>query len=152
MNKDFLKHLELFSGLSEEDLSALAAQTELLEVPAGTDLIVQGEPGDAAFVVAQGQFEVIKKSDVQDIVIAVRQGGEVFGEMALLDQAPRTATVRAVADSQVLKIRGEAFQNMLRHSPTAALSILQTVSKRLRQNEGLLRQTEKMAALGTLSA
>jgi signal transduction histidine kinase len=102
--------------------------------------------------VAQGQFEVIKKSDVQDIVIAVRQGGEVFGEMALLDQAPRTATVRAVADSQVLKIRGETFQNMLRRSPTAALSILQTVSKRLRQNEGLLRQTEKMAALGTLSA
>ena len=64
-----------------------------------------------------GEFEVIKKSDVQDIVIAVRQSGEVFGEMALLDQAPRTATVRAVAESQVLKIRGEAFQAMLRHSP-----------------------------------
>jgi signal transduction histidine kinase len=152
MNREFLGRLELFSGLSEEDLSALAEQTELISVAAGTNLIVEGEPGDAAYVVAKGEFEVIKKSDVQDIVIAVRQDGEVFGEMALLDQAPRAATVRAVADSQVLRIRGETFQDMLRRSPTAALNILQTVSKRLRQNEGLLRQTEKMAALGTLSA
>ena len=130
----------------------MQTQTELVPVPAGTNLIEEGAPGDSAYVVVQGEFEVIKRSDVQDIVIAVRQSGEVFGEMALLDQAPRTATVRAVADSRVLKIRGETFQDMLRRSPTAALSILQTVSLRLRQNEGLLRQTEKMAALGTLSA
>jgi len=152
MNREFLQRLDLFSGLSEADLTALSEQTEMVSVPAGTNLIEQGAPGDSAYVVVQGEFEVIKKSDVQDIVIAVRQSGEVFGEMALLDRAPRTATVRAVADSRVLKIRGDAFQAMLRHSPTAALSILQTVSLRLRQNEGLLRQTEKMAALGTLSA
>ncbi len=152
MNRDFLKRLDLFSGLSDEDLNALSEQTQLLHVPSSTNLIEQGAPGDSAYVVVEGEFEVIKKSDVQDIVIAVRQSGEVFGEMALLDRAPRTATVRAVADSQVLKIPGDAFQAMLRQSPTAALSILQTVSLRLRQNEGLLRQTEKMAALGTLSA
>jgi signal transduction histidine kinase len=152
MNRDFLRRLELFSGLSEADLDALAEQTELMAVSAGANLIVEGAPGDAAYVVVQGEFEVIKKSDVQDIVIAVRESGEVFGEMALLDQAPRTATVRAVGQSQVLKIGGDAFQAMLAHSPTAALNILQTVSLRLRQNEGLLRQTEKMAALGTLAA
>ena len=152
MNADFLRRLDLFSGLSEEDLDILAAQAELMTVPAGVDLIGEGAPGDAAYVVVEGEFEVIKKSDVQDIVIAVRESGEVFGEMALLDQAPRTATVRAVNESRVLKIPGEAFQRMLSHSPTAALNMLKTVSLRLRQNEGLLRQTEKMAALGTLAA
>jgi signal transduction histidine kinase len=62
------------------------------------------------------------------------------------------ATVRAVRDSRVLKIRGETFQQMLTQSSSAAMAILHTVSKRLRQNEGLLRQNEKMAALGTLAA
>lgn len=152
MNRDFLKRLDLFSGLSEADLDALAAQTDSMTVPAGSNLIEEGAPADAAYIVVDGEFEVIKKSDVQDIVIAVRETGEVFGEMALLDQAPRAATVRAVRESKVLRIRGDAFEAMLKRSPTAAFNILKTVSRRLRQNEGLLRQTEKMAALGTLSA
>jgi signal transduction histidine kinase len=152
MSKEFLGRLDLFSGLSASDLDALSAETELLTVGAGDHLIEEGAPGDAAYVVVDGEFEVIKKSDVQNIVIAVRESGEVFGEMALLDQAPRTATVRATRASHVLKIPGEAFQHLLAHSPSAALAILRTVSLRLRQNEGLLRQSEKMAALGTLSA
>ncbi|HEY5982975.1 MAG TPA: ATP-binding protein [Anaerolineales bacterium] len=152
MNRDFLRKLDLFAGLSDSDLDALAAQTEVLTIPAGAHLIEEGAPGDAAYIVVEGEFEVIKKSDVQNIVIAVRQSGEVFGEMALLDNAPRTATVRAVHESKVIAIRGDAFQALLAGSPTAALSMLKTVSLRLRQNEGLLRQTEKMAALGTLSA
>jgi signal transduction histidine kinase len=152
MSKDLLRRFDLFSGLSEQDLDSLSAYTEPLTVDAGATLIEQGAPGDAAYVVTDGEFEVVKKSDVQDIVIAVREGGEVFGEMALLDHAPRTATVRATRESHVLKIGGDAFQKMLAHSPSAALTILKTISQRLRQNEGLLRQTEKMAALGTLSA
>jgi signal transduction histidine kinase len=152
MNKEFLRRLDLFAGLSEDDLEALAAETESMTVAVGTDLIEEGAPADAAYIVVDGEFEVIKRSDVQDIVIAVREAGEVFGEMALLDDAPRIATVRAMRESQVLKIRGQAFEAILAHSPTAALSILKTVTLRLRQNEGLLRQSEKMAGLGTLAA
>lgn len=152
MTLDFLRRLSLFSGLSESDLSALSAQTEQITVPAGEALIEEGAPGDAAYIVMDGEFEVIKRADTQNIVIAVREAGEVFGEMALLDRAPRTATVRAVREGHVIKIRGEAFQEVLTHSPSVALDILKTVSQRLRQNEGLLRQSEKMAALGTLSA
>jgi signal transduction histidine kinase len=152
VNKDFLRRLDLFAGLSDTDLATLYDQTAPVTVAEGESLIEEGAPGDAAFIVLDGEFEVIKKSDTQNIVIAVREAGEVFGEMALLDHAPRTATVRAVRESHVLKIPGEAFQRTLTQSPTAALEILVTVSRRLRQNEGLLRQSEKMAALGTLSA
>jgi signal transduction histidine kinase len=152
MNKEFIRHLQLFENLSEADLDLLLAHAESFQVSAGEVLIEEGKPGDAAYINLDGDFEITKKSDVQNIVIAVRGTGEVFGEMALLDQSPRTATVRAIRDSKVLKISGEAFQLMLAHSSSAALSILQTVSQRLRQNEGLLRQNEKMAALGTLAA
>ncbi len=152
MNKAFLHRIQLFENFSDADLDWLLAQVESIEIHAGENLIEEGQPGDAAYIILDGEFEVVKKSDVQNIVIAVRESGEVFGEMALLDQAPRMATVHALRDGQVLKIRGETFQQLLAHSPSAALSILQTVSSRLRQNEGLLRQNEKMAALGTLAA
>ena len=71
-----------------------------------------------------GEFEVMKKSNHQDIVIAVREAGEVFGEMALIDQSPRTATVRALRESKVLRIGGETFKQLLAQSPSASLSIL----------------------------
>jgi signal transduction histidine kinase len=152
MSKEFLRGLQFFAGLPEADLDWLSAQAEPVLVRAGENLMEEGAPGDAAYVVVDGEFEVVKKSDAQSITIAVREPGEVIGEMALLDQAPRSATVRAVRESQVLKIRGETFKRMLLNSSSAALSLLQTVTRRLRQNEGLLRQTEKMAALGTLAA
>jgi signal transduction histidine kinase len=152
MTKEFLHRLELFANLSEPDLDWLAGQVEPVGIAAGEILMEEGKPGDSAYIIVDGEFQVVKKSDVQDIVIAVRDPGEVVGEMALLDQAPRMATVRAVRDSRVLKIRGETLQQLLSQSPSAAMSILHTVSKRLRQNEGLLRQNEKMAALGTLAA
>jgi signal transduction histidine kinase len=152
MNRDFLRRFDLFAGLSETDLDSLARDAEPLTVTAHEVLIQEGAPGDSAYVILDGEFEVIKKSEAQDIVIAVREPGEVFGEMALLEEAPRAATVRAVRESRVLKISGEAFQQMISGSPSAALAILKTVSHRLRQNEALLRQSEKMAALGTLAA
>lgn len=152
MSKEFLRGLQFFAGLPEADLDWLSAQAESVQVRAGENLMEEGAPGDAAYVVVDGEFEIVKKSDAQSITIAVREPGEVIGEMALLDQAPRSATVRAVRDSHVLKIRGETFQRMILNSSSAALSLLQTVTRRLRQNEGLLRQSEKMAALGTLSA
>ena len=152
MIKAFLRRLQLFADLSETDLDWLSTQAEPFSLEAGETLIQEGEPGEAAFIVLDGELEVKKRSDVQDILIAVHDAGEVIGEMALLDNSPRNATVRAILPSRLLKIRGDTFQQLLSQKPSAALAILHTVSKRLRQNEALLRQNEKMVALGTLAA
>jgi signal transduction histidine kinase len=152
MINESLRRLPLFAELSEADLEWLSAHAEPLTVQPGEHLIEEGEPGEAAYVVLDGEFEIIKKSNRQDIVIAVRDAGEVFGEMALIDQSPRTATVRALRKSSLLRIGGDTFKQLLSQSGSASLSILRTVSRRLRQNEGLVRQNEKMAALGTLAA
>lgn len=152
MSVEFLRHVPLFAELPEADLDWLSEQAEPISLKAGEILLEEGSPGKDAYIVLDGEFEVVKKSDRQNIVIAVREPGEVIGEMALLDQAPRMATVRALRDSQLLKIRGEIFRQLLAQRSSAAMAILHTVSKRLRQNEAMLRQNEKMAALGTLSA
>jgi signal transduction histidine kinase len=152
MSKEFLRLQPLFSDLSEDDLDWLSAQAEPVTIPAGTNLMEEGEPGDAAYVVVDGDLEVVKRADNQEIVIAVRDPGQVIGEMSLLDQAPRSATVRTLRDSHLLKIRGDTFKQLLAHSSSAALSMLRTVTQRLRQNEAMVRQNEKMAALGTMAA
>jgi len=152
MIKAFLRRLQLFADLPETDLDWLSTQAEPFSLEAGEVLIQEGKPADDAFIILDGELEIKKRSDVQDILIAVRDAGEVIGEMALLDKAPRNATVRALRPSRLLKIRGDTFQQLLAQKPSAALAILHTVSKRLHQNEALLRQNEKMAALGTLAA
>ena len=112
----------------------------------------QGDAGEAAFVVVSGEFEVNKQSGQSLIKIDVRNPGDVLGEMALLSRSPRSASVVAITDCEVLRISPEAFENLLSTSSTAALAVLHWVMNRLSQNDSLLHQQERMAALGTLSA
>lgn len=112
----------------------------------------QGEHGDSAFVVVNGAFEIQKQTGQSLIKIDVRNEGDVLGEMALLSSAPRSATVMAVTNAETLCISKEVFDHLLSTSTTAALAVLNWIMARLSQNEALLHQQERMAALGTLSA
>ncbi len=152
MNEDYIAQLPLFEGVDRRDLDWLFSTAEPVEVPAGHVLMKEGDPGGSLYLVLDGEFEFTKRSGEQEIVLAVRGAGEVIGEMSLLDQSPRSATARATRDSRLLMIKRDAFQQLLSTSPAATLAILQTVTSRLRNTEVMLRQSEKMASLGTLSA
>ena len=114
--------------------------------------ILEGDPGDALYVILEGEFEITKHSGSSEVVIAHRGAGEVIGEMSILDNEPRSASVRALTSSRLLKIGQDSFHKLLERSPAVARAILKTVTTRLRDTEGMLRQSEKMAALGTLTA
>jgi signal transduction histidine kinase len=152
MNLHDLRKSPLFQGLSDEELQKLMDMAEPLSLRAGDILIRQGELGDAAYVVIKGEFEVQKRTGQSLIKIDVRNPGDVVGEMALLSRAPRNATLIAKTDGEVLRIPQEAFERLLQSSTTAAMAVLHWVISRLSQNESLLHQQEKMAALGTMSA
>lgn len=152
MNFQDLRKSPLFQGLSDEELRRLIESAKPVLLRAGEVLIKQGEPGDAAYVVTKGEFEIQKQSGQSLIRIDVRNPGDVVGEMALLSRSPRSATIIARTDGEVLSIPSESFERLLSTSPTAALTVLRWVMARLAQNESLLHQHEKMAALGTLSA
>jgi signal transduction histidine kinase len=150
--REFLKPLPLFAKLEDQDLDALTRLAEPRAVKAGDLLVEQDASGDVMYVVMDGQFEVTKRSGKQDVLLGLRGPGEVLGEMALMEEAPRMASVRATRDSRVLAISRSAFNQLLADNPSVMLAILRTVIGRLRSTEALLQQKEKMAALGTLSA
>jgi signal transduction histidine kinase len=152
MNLQELRKSPLFQGLSDEELQQLMDMAEPVTLRAGEILIKQGELGDSAYVVISGDFEVQKQSGQSLIKIDVRNPGDVVGEMALLSRAPRNATLIAKTDGEVLRIPQGAFEKLLVSSTTAAMAVLHWVIVRLTQNESLLHQQEKMAALGTMSA
>jgi signal transduction histidine kinase len=152
VSKDFLRGLPLFAGLPDEDLGRLCEMAETVAVPAGAVIMEEDSQGDALYVILSGSVEVTKRSRDRELWIANRGPGEMLGEISLLEGAPRSATVRAAAECRLLKIRYEDFQRLLTLSSTAALAMLRTVAGRLRNTELMLRQSEKMAALGTLSA
>jgi signal transduction histidine kinase len=152
MSKEYLSQLPLFSGLQDQDLDDLYGMAEVVQLQAGQVLMEEGEPGDCLYIATEGRFEISKRSGERDVVIAGSGAGDVIGEISLLEGSPRTATVRVVSDARLVKISREAFTQLLERSPSASLRVLRTVMARLRNTEAMLRQSEKMAALGTLSA
>src|SRR5689334_124956 len=100
---DFLKKVPLFSELSEADLDRLCEMVEEVSLPAGQLLFAEGSAGDKAYIIKEGQLEVLKVSGGREVLLAVRQQpGEVIGEMSLLEEAPRMASVRARSDVSLL--------------------------------------------------
>ena len=149
---DELRQIPLFADLSEEDLEQLHQMAETVSVPAEQLVLREGDPGDSLYVVLDGELEVTKRQGGQDVLLALYEPGQFFGEMALLEQAPRSASVRTLRESTLLVISQAAFQTLLSCSASAPLRILHTVTSRLRSTESMLIQNEKMAALGTLAA
>ena len=151
-DRNLLRRIALFSELAEEDLDWIAESAEHVDLPAGAILTSEGDPGDALFAIVAGELDVVKRSRNAEIPIARLGPGEIVGEMAVLEARPRNASVRAFSDVCVIRIGRDVVLELVQTRPTAALSIIRTVTGRLRNTEALLREREKLAALGTLSA
>lgn len=148
----FLKRIPLFASLPEEDLERLCQMVTEERLPAGAELFTEGSPGDKAYVIQEGEIEILKASGGRNVLVAVRKSGEVIGEMSLLEAAPRFASGRARTDSILLAISHAQLDHLINTSPSAARAMLFTITSRLRSTELLLRESEKMAQLGTLTA
>lgn len=147
-----LRGSPLFAQLPEPDLAELAAGGRTLEVPAGTVLMAEGAPSDAMIVVLDGQVEVTRGGGGgPPVLLNVCSRGDLLGELGVLQGVPRSATVRARTPARVQRIDADALDRLLAH-PHSARALLQATARRLAREEALLRQRERMAALGALSA
>lgn len=127
-----LEKVDLFEGLPKEDVSRIADIVSGTAVEAGEVLFEEGDPGDAFYVVVDGAVEIVKQvGGGEEEKLAVRRAGEAFGEMALLNDAPRSATARAVDASELLVVPRSDFLGLLGED-SLAVRVLQTLSKALR--------------------
>ncbi|MFZ5468425.1 MAG: cyclic nucleotide-binding domain-containing protein [Myxococcota bacterium] len=124
----FLKSIDLFSQIPGEDLAQVALISTEESREQGDEIFAEGEAGDALYLVLEGKVRVHK----QDRVIAELGERECFGEMAILDAAPRSATVTAVNDTNLLKIDREDFQEIMSEKPEIAMGIIKVLTRRLR--------------------
>ena len=149
---EFLRRIPLLSHLNDQDLDGLLDGARRVRAAPGELVITQGAAADGLYVVLSGEVEVSSVEGDEEVLLAVEGPGSFLGEMALLEEGPRSASVRAVLDSEFLVIGPEPFRDLLQASSAASLSMLRTVTTRLKSTEETLLDREKLAALGTLTA
>lgn len=139
---EFLKRVRLFEDLDDRSLEAIANAAVEQSYQPGQDIVRQGDTGVGAFVIRSGKVEIIQDHAGQQHTIAELGSGDVFGEMALLDEFPRSATVRAKEPTTVLGIQRWHFRGILESHPQLAVNLLPVLTKRLRNAEKHLREEE----------
>lgn len=125
---EMLRKVPLFSGLSASELKLLAFTSELHCFAPGETLMRQGDPADCAYVVLEGEVDIVAETGSGDFVIAVLGRNSVPGEIGVLTDAPRTATVRAKGAVQALRISPEVFLRLASGRPERALHVMRQLS------------------------
>lgn len=128
-----LKTVSIFSELTDEERSSVAGFTREERFRKRRVIVKEGDEGDKLYIIVSGRAVVTKKSlkDRDNVVMALGPG-ECFGEMALIDEQPRSATVKALEDVTLLSIGKVNFRDMIRSHPDVALSIIKLFARRLR--------------------
>ena len=134
-NSALLAQVPLFSACSKKELQQLARKAEDRTVGAGTVLVREGEMGDAFYVIVSGQAEVDRSGDI----VATIGPGSFFGDLALLDKAPRNATVTAKTDMELIVLGQREFSAMLEESTAFARKLLMGLAHRLREMDAQTR-------------
>jgi signal transduction histidine kinase len=147
-----LRQLPLFADLSDADLEKVGPLVQAMRLDAGDILMEEGSVGTAAYLIQSGELEVVKQSNNREVLLTVRGAGDVIGEIALVADTPRTATVRARTPAELVVINREQLQELMHASPRVAASLLDIVLARWQATQSQLRHSEKMAQLGTLTA
>jgi CRP-like cAMP-binding protein len=140
-----LHDIGLFGGLQDDALRALAGTLEILELDPGHVVFHEGESGRDMFVLLDGECEVLKRSKRNlEARVAVLGPNDWFGEMSILDVMPRSATVRAVAPSRLLRLGAQDLDQLYRRDLKSysllVLNIAREMSRRLRVADGLIAE------------
>ncbi|MGH2499331.1 MAG: cyclic nucleotide-binding domain-containing protein [Candidatus Limnocylindria bacterium] len=132
---DFLKRVKLFEELDQRSLDAIANAAVEQSYAAGQEIVREGTVGAGAFIIRSGKVEIVQERGGSQEKLAELGTGEVFGEMALLDEFPRSATVRAVQPTTCLGIMRWHFRGILESHPQLAVALLPVLTRRVRNAE-----------------
>ncbi len=133
---EFLASVKLFHELDIGEIRAFAELVREKNYPRSSVIVFEDDPGDSFFIVQTGRVKVVKVSDDgREVILAVLGPGEYFGELALIDNRPRSAHVIAMEDTILLVLRREDFRKRVEASPQVAWALLTELSRRLRETD-----------------
>ena len=136
---DLLRQIPLFSKIDPSKLKLLAFTSERLTFGSGQDLFQQGDIGDTAYIIIEGDAEVLVNSPSGPLAVAKLGKNDLVGEIAILIDVPRTATVRAASELTTLAISKDQFFRMITEYPQMAIEIMRELAERLEKTTGQLR-------------
>lgn len=132
-NTLLLSNVWLFEGLSHEDLQAIEDKSNLQHFPKNSILVHEGQEADSMYVIVSGKAKVfIGDEEGKELTLGTLAPGDCFGELALIDDAPRSATVEAQEKTTVLKMRDVDFQGHLHAHPQVTMNLLSYMARRVR--------------------
>jgi CRP/FNR family cyclic AMP-dependent transcriptional regulator len=126
---EYFRQVPMFSTCSKKDLKTIAANAERLHVPAGRILAEQGQTGREAFIIVEGKARVLRNGRK----VAILRPGQFFGELSLLDRAPRNATVIADTDMELLVLGQREFAKIVDAAPAFARALLTGIARRINE-------------------
>jgi CRP-like cAMP-binding protein len=136
-----LSKVPLFSKLEQSKLKLLAFTSELQTYEDGEVVFNEGEAADCAFVILDGDADIYANTDAGQVVVGTLKSNQLLGELGVLTNSPRSATIRASGKLMMLRISGEMFLKLLAENPSVALDVMRQLSGKLvlahRQNEEL---------------
>ncbi len=127
-HEEFLARVPIFSNCTAEEITAIGSVAQESGFQSGQIIVTQGTPGQAFYLILEGRVEIIR--DGQSL--GAFGPGDFFGEMSLLDQAPRSATIRALEPTTCLMLSSWDFKALLERMPSIAIKLLEVLSRRLR--------------------
>ena len=139
---ELLRKVPMFSKMEPSKLKLLAFTSESLTFEDGEELCHYGEPADCAFVIMSGEVAIMVDTDEGEVAGFVRGANELIGEMAVLTNSPRSATMRAKGETVAMRISDDAFIKLLRENPEISLDVMRTLSNRLAETNAKFQQLQ----------
>jgi CRP/FNR family transcriptional regulator, cyclic AMP receptor protein len=151
--RGLLRNVSIFADLDAAAVAALERLAEVKDYRAGALIVSQEDRGDALFVLVSGKVKVVLYGDSgREIILSIfKSPGDFFGEMSLLDDEPRSATVIADRASRLLSLSRREFQSHIEGHPRTALRVLQEVSRRLRRADAVIGNLALLDVYGRLA-
>jgi len=129
----FLRTVDIFSGLSDQQLDLLLQGSRLRSYTKGSIIVTEGDSAHALFIVKTGALKAyLNDSDGKEIILSTLGPNEYFGELALIDDEPRSATVATLERSELLQVQKESFQQLLLNDPQAMQTIVRSLAGKIR--------------------
>jgi diguanylate cyclase (GGDEF)-like protein len=146
-----LATVPLFRDLAAEELDLLAAKTHKVAYPSGETIVEIGDPGRSLYLLTEGEVQVVYPSRNSDFELARLGPGDFFGEMALLNEKPRSATVRALTPVSLLMLDKSDFRRVVSDTPRVALTLLSALSGRIRSADEHISSLSEQAVHDALT-